>query len=230
MSRDVSKEFRILAPEVRGNKKKMQDSLLISLQNALGRENWKPEVQDDLDRLSDRHFVPSEDCLISDIIGKHESHIFDAFDYPEVYKVGAIKEPDIFACEMSGDAFPVVDDDRLDTLEKIKAYYTLMYPWLFLGKEAVRPTADNLPPIVCSPVVAYPQNFKQQKFRSVEETESKGNSKKKHSDFKKCSIRMKNFDFAVKSEEEIRLQLEILERGKWATKSKKYETLLVSRV
>lgn len=154
MSRNVSEEYKILAPEVKHVIKRKKDLTILSLRNSLGRKNWSQSVQDDLDRLNDRKFIPLEECLFSDIHGQsiisfgdvvHGTYIspfdniFKALECPVFKKKKKLNKNDEVTVCYNRDLLLEPDDDLLDTKEKIAAWvfekYSRICPgnW-FMGK------------------------------------------------------------------------------------------------
>lgn len=88
----------------------------IPFQNAVGIENWPQHVQDEHGRVrendQERKFIPLEEFPGTMIVKATEQKR----DAPIV---------DIFG--------GVLGDDRLDTVDKIYAYYKMLYPQYFHG-------------------------------------------------------------------------------------------------
>lgn len=130
-------------------------SRIMPLHNALAAENWPQHVQDEIARLSGAQHVPDEEKLVCAINGSRIWALTDVSEGKFPLRSGQLtaccringdllddqifasepevetQEAEIFACQ--GRFADDDGDDRLDTLEKIQAYYRNMYPWLFTG-------------------------------------------------------------------------------------------------
>ncbi|MFA6306398.1 MAG: hypothetical protein WCV70_01090 [Patescibacteria group bacterium] len=135
-------------------KKRVRGEKLMADHVALGIDNWSRDVRDDLERLNDRKQVPIGErlfctidgtavasfgevvsgcsnisfCQLQDCLTGNEEKVCTicGYEFAEERKIGGA-----YPCQ------PINEDDyedRLDTPEKIKAYYRFMYPWLFIDK------------------------------------------------------------------------------------------------